>query len=340
MNKKILSPGQIEIVSQRLARGDKQKMIAEEMKVSVHTIQRIKKALSGSCNEDKADTDGVLKDALLSDYHIRSKSKYQDFSLERVKREMELYEDPEEGWTYKTTRQGQQNREFSHWWMGIAYPESAPDKMDWIRALEMQGFAVSVSPLHDKDAWNHDSPEMIDEKTGEVILEKGELYKVGDRKKAHWHFIITTDKAYSWSEINAVVQSITHGPIIQKCRSVKNAYEYFLHKNNPDKYQGYDETEIYKSHDFHVEPSQFEKHLIFQDIVKFIRKNEIDSRMALVEEYENEPEYLSVLKSGSFISGLITENWIKHHPDGRTKNVNILNEDLERAIRLWMIKMK
>ena len=112
MSKRILTPGQVEIVSERLARGITGKAIAEEMHVSEKTIQRIKKALSGSCNEDKADTDGVLKDALLSDYHIRSKSKYQDFSLVRVKREMELYEDPEEGWTYKTTRQGQQNREF------------------------------------------------------------------------------------------------------------------------------------------------------------------------------------------------------------------------------------
>jgi transcriptional regulator with XRE-family HTH domain len=336
MKKTRITPGQVEVVKDRLARGMKQQEIADELGISRSTVARIKKALAGPGSKDKADDDKTRIDAILSDYHIRDKSKYQDFSLERVKREAALFEDPEEGWVYKSTRKGQENKETSHWWIGIAYPESAPDKMDWIRALERKGFAVAVSPLHDKDVWNHDSPEVVDEDTGEIIREKGKLYKVGDRKKAHYHFIITTEKNYSWSEINRVVQGITHGPMIQKCRSLKNAFEYFLHKNHPDRYQGYDADEIYTSHDWHLEPSAYEKKLIFQDVVTYIVDHEIDSRKDLVKQYEKEPEYLAMLKSGSFISGLITENWTKHHPEGRTKNINVVNvADLERIIEKW-----
>ena len=323
-NKK-LSSGQEEVIRQRLARGDKLKDIAEEFKVSRATVSAIKKASADEIGSLSAEASSQAeKQAILYDYHLTKDKKYQAYTLERVKREVELFEDEEEGWTYHTTAQGQLNRSRSCWWSGIAYPESAPE--NWKERLEMQGFSIAVSPLHDKDVWNHDNPEKIDRETGEILYKKGELYKVGDKKKAHWHFILISDKPISYKEVQQIVRPITNGPMLQATKSLKNSFEYFLHKNDPTKYQGYDKDEIYKSGNFHIEASKYEKQLIFQEIVNYIVENEIDNRIALVREFGRDPEYMTAMKSGTFINGLIQENWCKHNPEGRTRNIRIVNE--------------
>ncbi len=323
--KKKLSPEQEKIIARRLVRGDSQKDLAEEFGVSRETIKRIKKALGdGGTNTGAGDKDAEEVKRLLSDYHITDISSYSSKNAEQVRRELYLFEDSEEGWTYDIQKDDPQRKMTAKWFRFIAYPESAPD--GWKERFD--GVAeIAVSPLHDKDKWFHDSPEMVDRETGKKIP-AGSLYKAyKDFKKAHWHGIAEFDKPIPLWKASEIIQAITHGPAVQICGSLKASYEYFLHINHPDKYQGYFKNDIYRSAGFHIIPNDYEKKCIFQSICKYIVDNEIDSRIDLVNAFGDKPDYLAQMKSGSFINGLLSENWLKHNPEGRIRNTRIVNAD-------------
>ena len=108
----------------------------------------------------------------------------------------------------------------SRTWATIVYQESC--KEDWIDDLEQLKIPCYVSPLHDKD-----------------------ISKDGTLKKAHWHVIIVVDKRTGYIEMNNIMRNLTHCPYIQKCRSLRNAYDYFLHINAPEKYQAHQNAEAY-----------------------------------------------------------------------------------------------
>ena len=320
--KRSLSPEQENIVARRLVRGDSQTELAKEFGVSRDTIKRIKKALDDGGTSAGAGDENEIK-RLLNDYHIINPLKYQGKKVEQVRRELHLFEDPEEGWTYEITKDDPRRKLSAKNFRFIAYPESAPD--GWKERFN--GLCeVGVSPLHDKDKWFHDSPEIVDRETGEIIP-AGALYKAfKDKKKAHWHGLAEFDKPISLLQADKLIRSITHGPAIQICGSLKESYEYFLHINHPDKYQGYDKDEIYRSAGFQIIPNAVEKAHIFQSICNYIVENEIDNRTDLVKIFGDKPDYLQQMKSGSFINGLLSENWLKHNPDGRTRTVRIINE--------------
>ena len=319
-----LSPAQTEIIKRRLKQGiQSQKEIAREFDISEKTVQRIKKELSLPQDESPSDQQEQIN-ALLADYHILNTSKYQDKKVEQVRRELLLFEDPEEGWTYEITKNDPDRKLTAKWFRAIVYPESAPE--GWWERLKLL-CECSCSPLHDSDWWDHKSPEKIIYISGEIkIIPAGQLYDVGDKKKAHWHIICIFDKPMRLDKATKLIQEITHGPAAKICGTLKGAYEYFLHINDPEKYQGYDKNEIRRSAGFHIEPNSIEKAHIYQDICKVITEEEIDSRIELVKLFGDKPDYIAQLKSGAFISGLLTENWIKHHPEGRTKRVRIVKE--------------
>lgn len=315
--KQKLSEQEERLIIGRVLAGKSVKAIAEEFHLSASTIKRIKKRC---LTNEKSDTIAPI----LNDYYITNIDKYKQMKEEQVRKEVQLFEDNEEGWTYNITKDDGRRKFSGKWWIGIAYPESAPD--GWQDKLSMI-CECAVSPLHDKDTWNHDSPARVDKDTGEILAKKGDLYKQGDRKKSHWHFICIFDKPMYFDKVNAFVRNITHGPLLQLCGSLKSSYEYFLHINAPEKYQGYDRDDIYRSANFHIVPNDREKDCIFQDICNYIKENEIDSRLDLVGIFGDKPEYLRQLKSGSFISGLLAENWLKHNPDGRIRRVRIEKDE-------------
>ena len=317
---KKLSPEQDRIIARRLVRGDSMADLAKEFGVSRDTIKRIKKALGDGGTSTGAGDETDIK-RLLNDYHIIDISSFTSKKLEQVRRELLLFEDPEEGWTYHITKDDPRRKLMGKWFRFIAYPESAPE--GWKERFE--GVAeIAVSPLHDKDKWFHDSPETVDRETGEIIP-AGALYKAyKDFKKAHWHGIAEFERPISLLQASTIIQSITHGPAVQICGSLKASYEYFLHINHPDKYQGYFKDEIYRSEGFYIIPNNVEKSQIFQSICQYILDNEVDSRIELVRVFGDKPDYLQQMKSGSFISGLLAENWLKHNPDGRVKSVKIV----------------
>lgn len=321
---KVISEAKKNLIRQRILQDCPVSEIAEEAQVSKRTVQRIKKEMPFKTYD--AATDGG-DNRIKADY-CKMLTAHEEKYAQKLKDALELYEDAEEGWVYHVTKYASVVTMSSRIWCFIAYPESAPE--GWIEALKMTMLEVAISPLHDHDKWNHDSPEMVDKKTG-VVYPKGHFYKAGDPKKAHWHGIVVFPRQISFRQANKIIQEITHGPYIQPLKgSMQGAYDYFVHKHHPDRYQGYDKDDIIKLNGFHIEPTKHELAMIQADIINVILERGIDNWADLMIYYQNNVEYLGVIanKPGAF-SATVRSMWQKHNPDGKTQRVLIVNNNGE-----------
>lgn len=102
-------------------------------------------------------------------------------------------------------------------WGAVVYPESAPE--DWKEILKLKGISWACSPLHDKD-----------------------VNPTGEKKKEHYHIILTFPGPTSDNVVNQIMKELNQ-PIAIALESVRGYYRYFVHKDNPEKYQ-YDEKDI------------------------------------------------------------------------------------------------
>lgn len=125
--------------------------------------------------------------------------------------------------------------------------------------------------------------------------------------------------------MNTLLQNMLHCPYIQKCRSLKNAYDYFLHINAPEKYQKYEKDEIIKMNGFVVEPTKFEQGVLYDEVAQKILDYEFTTWTQLFRLYQGQPEYILLLSSRpTMFTKLLDDNWRKQHPDGRTHMVKIV----------------
>ena len=312
------------LIRKRVLQGVPNKEIAREVQCDVRTIRRIKKEMPAPVNFPKEEESADKSYFPVYDYST-SLTKKEEALCTKILKEVWLYEDIEEGWTYHLTKHNETLRQSGLWWVMIVYPDSAP--FNWVQVLRARGYRIAISPLHDKDTWNHDSPECVNVETGEIIP-KGARYKAGDPKKAHWHVIVCTDTKTSYREINEELQRICHCPYIQKCRSLKNAYEYFLHINNPEKYQGYDKDEIQTYNNFHIEPNKFEIGIMTDEILTVILEKQITDMLDLIAYYLGQIEYEQIMwnKPGLFTAAC-NGMWRRLNPEGKTQLVKIVTDD-------------
>ena len=253
--RKVISDEKQNLIRKRHLQGHTIKDIAQEAGVSEKTVSKyIKNAPA------PPKVSGKSEDTSLQLDYTTVLTKREEGLAKKILAQVALYEDTDEGWSFHLTKHDDRIGQQGLWWSAICYEDSVPD--NYIERLKATGMQVAMSPWHDKDTWNHDSPEMVNAETGEII-EKGARYKTGDRKKCHRHIIVKTDKKCSWREMNALLQNILHCPYIQKCRSLKGAFEYFLHINDPNKYQGYFKDEIIKLNGFVIEPTKYEQAVLY-----------------------------------------------------------------------------
>lgn len=135
-------------------------------------------------------------------------------------------------------------------WGAIIYPESAPE--NWRELLQKTGLPCALSPLHDRD---------VNEVDEEV-------------KKAHYHVILCYAGPVTQNNVQRVT-SMLNAPMPIPLDSIKGAYRYFTHKDNPDKFQ-YDEADIEFFSGFDV-----------RDFIE-LAKSEIYALKCAIEEYVNE----------------------------------------------------
>lgn len=183
----------------------------------------------------------------------------------------------------------EEQKEKNRNWVGVVYPESAPE--DWIEQIKALHLPFAISPLHDKD-----------------------IDITGEPKKAHYHIIVCFDGPTTYKNANRLLQGITNGPIVKPCRSVRGAYRYFIHIDNPEKFQ-YPETDILSFNSFEIALTDSDEDFIKKAIFSIILVNRIYeyAELMLILEYEFGAEYSKVARRNhSFISSVV--NSIRHSP--------------------------
>lgn len=137
-------------------------------------------------------------------------------------------------------------------WAFICYPESLPD--NWKELLKALHIPCAVSPLHDKD-----------------------LNPTGDEKKPHYHVFIEYDSLKSYDQVREDT-AIFNGTVPQIVKSPIGMIRYFIHKDNPEKYQyNWADITIYNGFDISKYDSytQSEIDQICADITQYIDDNQI-----------------------------------------------------------------
>lgn len=188
----------------------------------------------------------------------------------------------------------EEQKEKNRNWVAVVYPESAPE--DWVEQIRALHLPFAISPLHDKD-----------------------IDITGEPKKAHYHIIVCFDGPTTYKNANRVLQGITNGPIVKPCRSVRGAYRYFIHLDNPEKFQ-YPETDILTYNSFEIALTDSDEDFIKKAIFSIILVNRIYeyAELMLILEYEFGAEYSKVARRNhSFISSVV--NSIRHSPGGTYK---------------------
>lgn len=164
-------------------------------------------------------------------------------------------------------------------WTMIVYPDSAPER--WEDILNEHHISWACSPLHDKD----DNPD-------------------GEQKKAHWHIALAFTNRKSYQQIVDLTAPL-NGTIPKKIESMEGMARYFLHKDNPEKYQ-YREEDIrcYGGFDIadYLQPGRAARYRIIREMVEYIIDQDITEfhEIAVYAMY-NEPAWNAQLIDSSSI---------------------------------------
>lgn len=147
-------------------------------------------------------------------------------------------------------------------WTWVCYPDSAP--ADWIHQLDSKHLQFVVSPLHDADL-NADESE----------------------KKPHWHVYICYPGKKSFDQISALSQGICKGTIPQPVDNPVGLIRYFIHLDNPEKYQySRDDLQVFGGLDiddyFKVSKSQNVREVV--EIIKYCKLRGIHYYVDLIED--------------------------------------------------------
>ena len=137
-------------------------------------------------------------------------------------------------------------------WTFLAYPDSVPE--NWQEILKSYYIPMAISPLHDKD-----------------------LNPTGEEKKAHWHIMLDFPTLKSYKQVSDITEQI-NGTIPQVVHSPIGMVRYFIHKDNPEKYQ-YDWSDIIVYNGFDLDRydsyTDSEIDAFISDITQFIDDNDI-----------------------------------------------------------------
>ena len=303
------------IIKRLLNAGYKARDVVEHMdgKISLRTVKTIKKEL------EQTNTASSFEDSQ-NKYTLNLTKKEEKYA--KLLDDYQKYEDVYEGWVFHITQEQFRLQKSAKVFWAIVYPESASE--GWVDKLEATGLEIAISPLHDMDIWTHDSPEIIDPNTKEVIFEKGSRYKKFDYKKSHWHVKIKFPNKISFEDANNLIRPITNGPYLQQVFSVKGTFNYLTHKGNPDKFP-YDDDEIVLLNGFIVEPNDYDKKLILSDIFRTIKEQNFITFADLVSYFEYDVEYIAIIGQKAFaLQSVITDNWRKEQRDKDVAQLNIL----------------
>lgn len=168
-------------------------------------------------------------------------------------------------------------------WIALCYPETyysilntTDDKVvldHLVKRCEGTGVEFAISPLHDSDI-NAD----------------------GSHKKDHWHLIYNFNGSTTFKVASEHIRAATLGPYPLKCLSIRHAYRYFTHADNPEKAQ-YCRDEIITGNGFRMPLDPSEKVEILECLRYEIIRDDIQSFAELVMMYSDDSDYSDTITS-------------------------------------------
>lgn len=163
-------------------------------------------------------------------------------------------------------------------WTFEGYPgDSLPENYREILSDELH-LCYAESPVHDKDV-NAD----------------------GTVKKPHIHFALHFEGKKSYTQIKEITDRL-NCPIPQATKNTRGLIRYFIHLDNPDKWQ-YKREDIKAFGGFEIEEyfkrSTTESRQILKDIMEFIANNEINDFAQLSDDIfaSGDNDWIDVLTS-------------------------------------------
>lgn len=191
-------------------------------------------------------------------------------------------------------------------WLYIVYPESAPE--DWKEQLELTGVQFAVSPLHDKD-----------------------LLVNGDFKKPHWHMIVIFDGPTTFMTA-ASYRGITNGPYPKVCENLRGSFDYFTHKNDPDKAQ-YSTSGIELFNGFEIDLSTKDVQRIKKELCNIIIDHNITEYMEfnLYVQYYLEADYFDVASNNTYYFNSLISSY-RHNPEKIMKRYKTIKEEISSSV--------
>lgn len=181
-------------------------------------------------------------------------------------------------------------------WTFLIYPDSAP--ANWFDILVSKGFPFAVSPLHDLD---------VNEATGE-------------QKKPHYHVLVTYEGPTSFSAVHSAISEL-NCPIPIPVESIKGAYRYLTHQDNPEKAQ-YSSSDIRLGNAFDIsvltELTRREVEKYEDEIVQFIIQHQVYEYASLLEMLFSDPStytHYSIAKNHTvFFNAFLTSRRHRDFP--------------------------
>lgn len=184
-------------------------------------------------------------------------------------------------------------------WTFVVYPESAPE--NWREIINDLHTPWVESPLHDKDV----NPD-------------------GEIKKAHWHVVMMFSGKKSFNQIESITKSL-NAPVPQKVANAKGIVRYFLHMDNPEKFQykrsdlvahcGADLSQL-------LEVTKVERYTLIREMMEFINGQGITEMKELLDYamFERFDDWFPLLcdNSAYIVDAYIRSN--RHRSERGVKN--------------------
>ena len=113
----------------------------------------------------------------------------------------------------------------------------------------------------------------------------------------------------------ASYRGITNGPYPKVCENLRGSFEYFTHKNDPDKYQ-YSESDIELYNGFEIDLSAKDVLKIKKELSELILKQNITEYMEfnMYVQYYLEADYFDVASNNTYYFNSLISSF-RHNPE-------------------------
>ena len=184
---------------------------------------------------------------------------------------------------------------------------TAPD--NWIQQMIGAGLMFCVSPLHDKDR----NPD-------------------GKVKKPHWHVIVSWNNTTTYRAARGLCDGLKCPPP-QLLKSVKGAYRYAQHKDNPEKYQYMDPPAAYNGWSQPLEKDDINR--LMEEITYLMYDEDCEEYTELVTEcIRKGPEYFEVVRGHTFYFAKMCDGFRNRPVRSIARHLTLFKDGDERKAKL------